>query len=433
MQTDYTDPKIKKGLHVSYFKGMSGCAMAGLTQDYLAPFLLFLGATAQSVGILNCLLNLTSSLIQFLGAELTERWNSRKKVIGIFVFWQAIMLIVLGIMTYLHFSNHMVVIFLIVLFSSFGSITNPPWISLLADLVEPNKRGQYFGWRARNLGLVTVFFSLVSGVILYQTQNVHAGLGFMIIFALACVYRFISFILLKYVYEPPLVCKKEDRFTFFQFVARLRHSNFAKFVFYVALMNFAVNIAAPFFSVFMLKDLSFNYLIYTAVIMAAPLTLYIMIGRWGRHADVVGNLKVLRVTGRLIAFIPLFWIFNHHPVYLCAVEMFSGFLWAGFNLCSINFIYDAVTPQKRTRCIAYFTVVNGLALAAGALLGSFLVHKVPIIFGYQILTLFLISSILRLLVGIIMPLFLKEVRHVKKIRGDELFFSMIGLKPILDK
>ncbi len=45
------------------------------------------------------------------------------------------------------------------------------------------------------------------------------------------------------------------------FIAGMRKRNFEKFVLFVSLMNFSVNIAYPFFTVLMLKDLHFSYLL----------------------------------------------------------------------------------------------------------------------------------------------------------------------------
>ncbi|MCA9406469.1 MAG: MFS transporter, partial [Candidatus Omnitrophica bacterium] len=219
--------------------------------------------------------------------------------------------------------------------------------------------------------------------------------------------------------------------SFFQFLSKIKTSNFTKFVFFVSLMSFSVNLAAPFFAVLMLKDLHFNYLTYSLIVIVAPLTLYLNIQRWGHHADHVGNLKILKLTTRLIAIIPLLWVINQNPIYLILVEMFSGFLWAGFNLSTANFIYDAVSPEKRTRCIAYFNVINAAGLSTGALVGGFLIKHLPDIFEYKILTLFLVSSSLRLAVSWIFPGILKEVRTVKNVHSAELFFSMIRLRPIL--
>ena len=153
-----------------------------------------------------------------------------------------------------------------------------------------------------------------------------------------------------------------------------------------------------------------------------------MMQRWGRHADIIGNLAVLKLVSPLIGLLPLLWVLDRHPVYLIAVQIFSGVVWSGFTLCASNFIYDAVTPQKRIRCITYFNFCNGIAICLGAWIGSITLSFLPKLFGYKFLTLCVISGILRISVGLIFPLFLKEVRPVKSVRKREIFLSVVGLR-----
>jgi len=232
-------------------------------------------------------------------------------------------------------------------------------------------------------------------------------------------------------YEPPFRVSKEAYFSFLDFIKRIKESNFAKFVIFVASLNFCVNLASPFFSVFMLRDLRFNYLIYTILVTTVTIASIFTIDRWGRHADRVGNTKVLKFTSFFIASLPLWWIINQNPIYLIFVQIISGFAWSGFNLCAVNFIYDAVAPQKRTRCIAYFNVFTGVALCLGALIGGYLVNMLPNLFGYKILSLFLLSSTLRFLVVFLVSGKIQEVRTTEKITSKDLFYSIIGIKPIL--
>ena len=90
--------------------------------------------------------------------------------------------------------------------------------------------------------------------------------------------------------------------------------------------------------------------------------------------------------------------------------MLGGFAWSGFNLCVINFIFDSVSPAKRTRCFSYFNVINGFFICMGALIGGYLAAHAPKLLGYQLLSLFIFSSITRFLtVGILSPK-IKEVR-----------------------
>jgi MFS family permease len=156
------------------------------------------------------------------------------------------------------------------------------------------------------------------------------------------------------------------------------------------------------------------------------------IGRWGKIADKTGNLKVIKVSAFFIATIPLWWFVNHHPAYLLFVQIMSGCVWVGFNLCAVNFVYDAVTPAKRTRCLAYYNVCNGLAICLGSLAGGFLARNLPLLGGYRLLSLFLFSSMCRFTVAFLMRGIIKEVRQVEHISNRDLFYSMVGLRPMLE-
>lgn len=420
-----------ESLKFSFFDGIFASGMSGFTQEYFTPFLLLLGASARHIGMLSALPNFFASLAQLKSADFTERLRSRRKIINMFVLLQALMLLPIAVAALLGNIRPMLVITFIVLFTSFGAIANPAWASLMSDLVEKDKRGAYFGWRNRALGFIMVGAAVIAGLILHIMKKINIFGGFVIIFASAFIFRIISWNFLKKMHEPKIEYKKENYFNLVDFFSRIRESNFARFVLFVSMMNFAVNLASPFFSVLLLRDLHFSYFLFTIITITATLTVYLMISRWGRHADEIGNLKIIKFTSPLIGIIPLLWIINRHPVFLLSAQIFSGFLWAGFNIATSNFIYDAVSPEKRIRCISYFNVVNGVALGAGALLGGFFLKKLPSLFGYKILTLFLISSILRIIVGLFIPSKLKEVRAVEKIKSNDLFFSMIGIRPLL--
>ncbi|MCM8761618.1 MAG: hypothetical protein NC938_05115 [Candidatus Omnitrophica bacterium] len=93
-------------------------------------------------------------------------------------------------------------------------------------------------------------------------------------------------------------------------------------------------------------------------------------------------------------------------------------------MSSSNFIYDAVTPEKRTRCIAYYNTINSIAMFAGAATGGFIARYLPPIFGQKLLSLFVLSGLLRLTVLPICST-IKEVRQVKHVSNMELFYGIM--------
>lgn len=431
-QNHLYDINTRKTLRYSTFNGVFASIMTGLANEYVTPFLLLLGGTLRQVGILHALPNIAAALVQLKAPDITESMRSRKKVVSIFTFIQGLIFITLTFLSLFKLITPYLFIGLMVFFSCCSALINPAWGSWLSHIVSEAERGRFFGWRHKTLGLITAGSAFLAGFILNQTKKINSTFyGFALLFGLAFMFRIMGWYCIRRMREPDLTYNKDSYFSFYQFLARLKQSNFAKFVLFTASMNFSVNLASPYFAVLMLRDLKFSYLLYSIITIASHLTLYLMMQRWGKFADRIGNLRIIRFTAPLLGVIPVLWIINRSPIFLMAAQIFSGFLWAGFTLCTSNFIYDAVTPEKRTRCIAYFNVLNGIALSLGAVIGGVIVKWLPELFGYKILFLFMISAFLRLGAGIFIPKRLKEVRPVEKINSRDLFFQMINRRPIL--
>ncbi|MCU0650874.1 MAG: MFS transporter [Candidatus Omnitrophica bacterium] len=424
--------KIKKSLKNSFWDGFFACCMTGFTTEYITPYALALKAQVSQIGLLSALPNLVSSLVQLKSADVTRKSGSRKRIICLFVFLQALTGIPIILIPFL-FKGYEVfaLIFFVTLFTSFQGFANPIWASLMSDHLPRNKRGRYFGWRNTVLGIVGIVCLYMAGFVLQKFKQ-HGLVGFFIIFGAATACRFVSWYFVTKMYEPPQHVRPDSYFSFFDFLRRAKDSNFARFVFFSAALHFCVYIAAPFFSVFMLRDLKFSYITYTVLQSIVSLVTILTIGRWGRSADRVGNVKVLRITSLFIASLPLWWVVCRHPVYLLFAQAVSGMAWAGFNLCALNFIYDVATPAKRTRCISYFYFFNGFAIFFGSIVGGYLADRMPQLFGYRLLSLFVLASICRLAVAIFVAPGIKEVRPVEHVSSRDLVFSVVGLRPAIE-
>lgn len=426
------EQKVRQSLKISFKEGIFASVMVGLTEQYLAPFAIALHATVQQIGILAALPHLVASLFQLYASSWAYRFKSRRTFIVMGALVQTFSLLPLAYLPYLRFKSEIwIFIFWVIVFHTAGAMIGPVWGSLISDHIPTGERGRYFGGRNQKLGLVTVASNLAAGLILYFIHPSHPLVGFTVLCTMAALMRLISAGLLARMEDLPLRVGKEDVFTFWMFIRRFRESNFVKFVLFVSSMTFAVNIAAPFFAVYMLRDLHMNYFVYTILSLSAILTTLFSMKLWGEHADQVGNVKVLRLTSILLPVIPILWLFSGHPFYLVLVQIFSGFLWGGFNLAASNFIYDAVSSAKRIRCIAYFNVLNGSAISLGSLVGGYLASGIPPLFGFRLLSIFLLSGFLRFLVVIFLRPTFREVRPTRKVTSLDLFFSVVGVKPLL--
>jgi MFS family permease len=421
-----------KSLQVSWKEGIPASVMQSLTDDYSIPLALFLGATPFEIGLLVAVPTLVSSILQLWTSKAVELTGSRLRCLVSSAAGQAICLLPIAFLPLLTGSWRigMFIIF-VTFFRTFGSLISTVWGSLTSDYLPAEERGRYFGWRSMIVGIAGILGTVWGGLLLFSYRGTLQAIGFVILVAVAALARFLSAGLMARMQDLPAVEKPEDHFTLFMFLRSFRRSNFVKFVFYVASIMFATTLAAPFFSVYMLHGIHFNYLLFMAIRFASVVASLISFPIWGKHADAVGNAKILKLTSFLIPVIPLLWTVSPLPSYLICVEIFSGFVWGGFNLCALNFIYEAVSSGKRIRCLSYFAVINGIAIFLGASAGGFLVERVPSFHGSAILTVFLISGALRFLSHFILSKKFSEVRlAAPKISSLELFFSVTGIRQL---
>jgi MFS family permease len=406
------DNKIRRNLRYSTCDGTAWAAMVGLTQDYVPAFALALRATVGQVALLSSIPNLVSAIAQLGTAQLVHTLGSRKQLVLIVVFLQAVLW--MPILLIPHFTLDYRVWCLIILFTLSmlcSNLANPAWGSWISQLVPQDSRGRYFGFRTQVLVLTTLAFTVLGGVVL-KLFSANVLLGFALLFGGAMLARFISWHFLRKINEPHLP-NTQAKFKLSRLLKEARFANLRKYTVFVAGINFATNLAAPFFVVYMLRELGFNYITFMVVIGCATLGNFLSLSFWGSYADRTGNRRVLMLTSWLIPLIPLLWVINHNLYFLIPVQLLSGFAWAGFTLASTNFLYDATPAEERVVCISCFNVANGLALSLGAFIGGYLVTHLPPLHNSSILSLFVLSGILRALVAAVMLRF-KEVRHIKE-------------------
>lgn len=413
---------VKRSLRLSILEGSACSGMMGLTQDYIAPFALALGASITQIGLLASVPSLCTSVSQLFAPNAAERAGSRKRFMLPLVLAHAIIWIPVLLLPHLSIGNEVWwLILFVTVGGSLSSMVNPAWGSMMADLVPMGQRGRYFGLRGRACGLVALVFFLIGGTVLsFSSRDVF--IGFSVVFGAAALLRFVSWYYMSRMYEPP--AQRSGREQSLLKIARgMASSNLGRFIVYASLMNLSVSVASPFFAAYMLKDLGFGYLTYVAITAAATLSSLLFLGFWGKRTDMAGNIRILKFTSLLIPLVPVLWIAGNHLYYLALVQVLSGFAWSGFNLASTNFVYDAAAPEHRMRFIALFGAMTGVAMCLGALAGGVVAPHLPPLRGSGLLTLFLISGLMRGSVAALMLRRIAEVRRVPRLSSLQLLLG----------
>lgn len=417
----------EKGRKNSIRDGSFYSIMDGMGLRYITPYALSIGLSNKLIGILEFLPALIGNTFRVSFNKMYYK-KSRKSMVLPFVFiqaffWIPLLLVGLGYF-FLGLSLFYASLFLVICYSVIiisGVIAAPAWTSWMQDLVETN-RGKYFGKRNKINGLILVTSMLAAGFILNYFSDKKIFFGFAILFGLACIGRYFSFSFLKKQYEPKATSDERTYFSFFQFIKKMPSNNFGRFVIFASLISFAVAIASPFFSVYMLKELHLSYFAFTLISLSSLISPILFLSFIGRITDRAGTVRIMKVSSFFIAFVPLLWICSIFlrglptwilVAYLFTIELFSGFVWAGYNLASSNFIYDAVTKQKIILCFTYFGFLSSIGAFFGGLIGGQIssISSFSLLGLGSILSVFLISFVLRLLPALLIAPKLKEVRE----------------------
>lgn len=414
--------KLKKeSLDYSINEGFFATIKDSVVNNYISPFAIAINSSNSLIAMLSSIPGLLGPISQWQSSRLIEKY-SRKKIVLISVFFEILVwipLIMLSLLYYQGIITNFLPMFLLIFFSIYVITANagaPAWFSWMGDLVEEEKRGRWFAKRNFVFSIVTLVSAIVGAIFLdFLKRNNLSIIGFAILFLIAMISRIISRNYLKKQYEPKLKIEEGYYFSFPKFIRKAPFNNFGRFSIFRALLNCMVMIASPFFAVYMLKDLNFNYLIFMTVVMSQTFFMFVTIKFWGNFSDKYGNYETLRITSLFLGFIPILWIFSKNPVYLVLIpQLISGIAWGGFNLASSNYVFDCVTPQKRSLVFSYYELLNGIGIFIGAGIGAVLIENLTINFMNKILFIFIISGILRIFVALIMLPKIKEVKNKKE-------------------
>ena len=435
------DPNVDKSLRHSIRDGVAFSVQVGAGETYFAAFALFLRATAPQVALLTTLPPLLGSLAQLFSAW-AGRFTGRRRLILIGCTLQAALWLPILLVPVI-FDGPAVaaLIGLLVLYHAAHNLSAPQWTSIMRDLVSERRRGRYFGYRTR-LTTITTFVSLVAaGLVLHFFDTLdRTFLGFAAIFLVSFVARSVSVYHLSFLHEPPLEAPPPD-LHITHWWRSLVASGAVSFSTYFALMNAAVGISAPFFAVYMLRDLELSYLEYMVLTGTSVFTQFLTLATWGRIADIYGNRLILRITSMTLPIVPLLWLVTDNFWYLIACQAVSGFSWSGFTLASGNLLYELVPRSRRAAYVAFHSVGSASGVFCGAMLGAALVLVLPtrsvFVSGSGIesglLYLFALSGILR---AAIAALLVRRVREIRKPRKDitagSLVMRITGFSAMLD-
>jgi MFS family permease len=375
----------RRNLTLFFYDGLFSAASDKIILTYMTIYLLTLGVTRQQIGFLSSFSNFSNALLLLPAAFLVERSGERKQITTKSAIASRVTVVLMAILPFFLLGSSALVwtvLALVIIREAANNFAYPGWIALTGDMVPIEGRGRYFGSRNFIMGLAGILVALLMGEFITQ---IGEPLGYQLAYLLAALLGAISIVFFSRLKDPhPHVRDKaepteEEKTTFrenaLEIIASIKdHPHFIKFAIYIMVWNFSIQIAAPFFNVYMVETLRFTAAMIGVVTVINTAANMLVQRQVGLLSDKWGNRIVTIFFLFLIPLLPLLWgLWVQKYWHVIVIEVFAGLLWGGFNLVSFNNLLMQTPEDQRARFSAYYQIIVTLSMAFGAGLGSLLI------------------------------------------------------------
>lgn len=379
-QNELTERDLKRGLVMVIWDGLASEVVTSLTGGaFLVAMALLLGANNVQIGLLAALPMITN-IFQLLSIVLVRKYQNRRAISVLCLASARIPLAIIGVLVLLGGGSiHMLIFFLFFHFF-FSSVSGLSWNSWMKDMIPEKMLGEYFSRRSRYTQTLNVALSIVLALLLDFIRSrypAHELTTFAVFFMVAGIIGVIGAYLLSRAPEPQSYLSKARLFTLLKMP--LKNENFRRLLVFNSAWVFALNIATPFFTVFMLQGmgLPLSYIIVLTII--SQLCSIMTLRMWGIFSDRYSNKSIIAISAPLYILCILAWSFVgiYSRMYinlglLVLIHVFSGISTAGINLSLTNIGLKLAPKEDAIVYLSVKNIVTAVFSALGPLVGGVL-------------------------------------------------------------
>lgn len=362
-----SENQVNKGLRLVIADGLTSEAMVVFTSGtFLTAMAVNMGATNFQLGLFAALPTFTT-VFQLFSIWMVQHFNNRRIITALFNFLARIPILVIGLLPFLFTKGTSIQILLLMLFFQhvFGDIAGASWNSWMKDLIPEQRLGSFFSRRSRMGQILNVTLSLTTALCIdyikahYPQQEI---LTYNILFLIGGSLGLASVAFLLRTPEPQP--QKMDDKLFKLFAKPLKNKNFKTLLIFNSFWAFALNLATPFFTVYMLKTIGISLSYIIALGILGQISGILSLKLWGKYSDWFSNKTILRICAPLyIGCILAFSVTNMPQSHLftlallTGIHIISGLSTAGINLALSNI---GIKLAPKNEAIVYISTKNML-------------------------------------------------------------------------
>ena len=318
-----SEQDAQRALRLMRWDGVAGGAMFSLgSGGFMAAYALALGANNLQVGILAALPPM-AQIMQIPAILVIERFRARK-AIGLPAWFLAqLMWLPIGAVPFLLDTPGAPAVAAVIALLALRGVFTPVWVTAsvnwMRDLVPQELLGSYY---SRRLALMTVTVAIVGlgGSFFVRWWQDWAAPGdaifaysFLLIGGWA-VFGLVGPLLVTRAKEPLMPpAANTGRSAVSILLEPLKDGNFMRLPRFLIIWNFALNMAVPFFAVYMLTRLGLSLPVVIGFTILSQVTNVLFVRVWGAMADRTGSKTVLSLSASLYLLVIIGWVFTTHP------------------------------------------------------------------------------------------------------------------------
>jgi MFS family permease len=381
-QSTVTDADRERGLKLLVTEAaFSGGTAALTTGVILTAFALHLGASNIMVGVLASAPFLTQ-LLQLPAITLVERWRRRKMIAVVSSLIGRAMLAIMAVLAF--FTGTLPLLLFLaaqIILCGFGAVGTCAWNAWMRDLAPEERLGRVFARRTIWLSTISLLLGLVAALALDLTPagSTERNLVFAGMFAVGCVTGLISARVVAAMPEPLMPPAPGPVRLGTLLREPLRDLNFRRLLAFVASWQFAINLATPFFTVFIVRQLRFDVSFVMLLGVVSQVANIGALRMWGTLSDRYANKSVLAVCAptyilAIVAMIGASQFGSREVVklWLVALHMVMGASIAGVTLTSTNIALKLSPKGSATAYVAANAMVTAVAAGVAPIVGGLL-------------------------------------------------------------
>ncbi|MBC8471460.1 MAG: MFS transporter [Planctomycetes bacterium] len=377
-----TEEQVQSGLSYVIKDGIASQSMGILTGGaFLVAFAVKLGASNFVIGLLAAIGPL-AQLLQLPSIFLVEKIRNRRAIVVVTATLSRLCWLFIALSPFLFGAKIGLAVLIVSMIaaSALGAVSGCSWNSWMRDLIPQEVLGSFFSKRMRIATGVGIALSVLAAVYLDLWKKLFAEYevqGYSILFLGGFAVGVLG---LYYLYKTPekRMPLAEEKSSILKLLSKpFKDENFRKLIVFMCSWNFAVNLAAPFFMVYMLKRLGLSMSFIIGLSILSQVLNFAFLKIWGKFTDRFSNKSVLAICGPLFIVSILAWTFTTMPEkyfltfpLLIIIHIIMGLSSAGVSLASGNISMKLAPEGQATSYLAANTIANSIAAGIAPILGG---------------------------------------------------------------